>query len=72
MKAYNSGRLEQGQEGALKSKVFSQMNEKMRKTEERARELKATIFAMNQFQLNYNKRMRQSYTNIISAEKERF
>lgn len=49
MKAYNSGRVEQGQEGALKSKVFNQMNEKMRKTEERARELKATIFAMNQF-----------------------
>lgn len=41
------------------------MNERMRKTEDKARELKNQINEMNTFTLNYKKKMRHLHLDLI-------
>ncbi len=72
MRLYNTGRVEQGRKGAYNSKLFHNMNKRMRDTEEKARELKSTIFAMNQFMFNYKRKMKENFRGVMEHEETRF
>ena len=47
------------------------MSERMRKTEDKARKFKKTITDLNSFTMNYKKKMRHNFTDLIQSEKDR-
>ena len=63
--------MEQGKNNSYKSRVFSNMNNKMRLTEERARDLKETVFAMNSFKANYKRKMKTNFETMMKVEEQR-
>lgn len=71
MKQFYIGRIEQGRNSAYKSKTSYTMSERMRKTEDKARKFKKTITDLNSFTMNYKKKMRHNFTDLIQSEKDR-
>lgn len=71
MKMFSVQRMEQGKGDSYKSKVFQNMNVKMRLTEERARELKETVAAMNSFTANYKRKMKANFELMMGVEQQR-
>lgn len=57
MKTFYIGWIEQGWAGAYKSKTPYTMSERMRKTEDKAWKFKKTINDLNNFTMNYKKKM---------------
>lgn len=68
MKTFYIGRIEQGRAGAYKSKTPFTMSDRMRKTEEKARKFKKTINDLNTFTMNYKKKMRHNFQDLIQSE----
>lgn len=71
MRQFYIGRIEQGRNTVYKSKSSHTMSERMRKTEEKARKFKKTIHELNTFTMNYKKKMRHNFTDLIQSEKDR-
>ena len=60
--------MEQGKNNSYTSWVFQNMNHKMWLTEDRAWDLKETVFAMNSFKANYKRKMKSCFDTMMEVE----